>query len=100
MVRGCLHLTCALKMVLLDQSGTSIQCMRYTGKSARLVTRMQKLESKMGAQYQEAGSQHLRLQNVRETYQETQVWVGEGLFWEITYTCSGYDGCITNDPQL
>lgn len=35
MVRGCLHLTCALRMVLLDQSGTSIQCMRYTGKSAR-----------------------------------------------------------------
>lgn len=46
-VVGCRNLTCALRMILLDQSGISIQGMGHTGKTARLVTKVQKSESKI-----------------------------------------------------
>lgn len=54
---------CALRMVLLDQSGNNVQDAVSTGKSARLVTTVQKLESKnaMGAQYQGARSHHQKV---------------------------------------
>lgn len=35
-----------------------------------------------------------------ETYQERQVKVSGEPIWEITYTCSSYYGCITDDLQI
>lgn len=54
---------CALRMVLLDQNGNNIHDVVPTVKSARLVTKVWKLESKnvMGAHYQEARIHHQKL---------------------------------------
>lgn len=99
-VLGCLNLTYALRMALLDQSGISIQGMGHTEKPARLVTKVQesRKQALIGIQYQEARSHCQKTQKVEGMHQQVKLR-GE-LFWKITYTSSGYYGCIANDPQI